>query len=555
MTYSSKPWLKSYDSDVQPEIEIPDITLKDYMEDVFAQNASQTAFHYLTMSMIFEELLEQSGKFAKVLTDNGLGKGDVVSVCLPNTPHYLIAVVGTIRAGCVLSGLAPLFMPDEMAYQLNDCGAKALVMFDMLFDAKLAGIADQLPDVKLVMVAGATDYLPGVSEYPAGKPLEGKKVGAFKTLVDGAENQPPTVDVVPADRCYLQYTGGTTGVPKGVILSHGNMIANLTQFSHWSKAEPRKTWMSAFPLFHMAGLFISTMALTFAGTQVLIPDPRNIELFVKQFDALRPSYLINVPSLYFMLMADEAFCKLDFSAVQWCMSGAAPFPADKINALEDIVGKGKLLEVWGMTETSPLLSANPVQSKKRIGSVGLPLSNTKVRVVSTEDGVTDMPIGEEGEVIACGPQVMQGYLNKPEETAKTLREHDGETWMYTGDVAKMDKDGFLYIVDRAKDMLIVGGFKVFSSEVENKLYQHPAIELCAIVGLPNPERPDSEIVKLIVQKSAAYQDKPNDQVQTEIETFAKETLAPYKVPKVYEFTDAIPLTSVGKIDKKLMRKV
>lgn len=554
MTYNSKPWLKSYDSAVLPEIEIPDITLKTYMEDVFSQNPSRTAFHYLNMSFTYEELMEHSGRFAKVLTDHGLGKGDVVSVCAPNTPHYLIAIVGTIRAGCVLSGLAPLFMPDEMIYQLNDCNAKALVILDMLFDAKFAAIADQVPNVGLVMVAGATDYLPGVSEYPAGKPLDGKIVGAFKTIVDQAANYLPTVDVTPQDCCYLQYTGGTTGTPKGVILSHGNMIANLTQFSHWIKVDSGKTWMSAFPLFHLAGLFVSTMSMVCAGTQILIPDPRNIELFVKQFNQFRPSFLVNVPSLYFMLMADEVFCKQDFSSLKWCLSGAAPFPADKIEALEAVVGKNKLIEVWGMTETSPLLTVNPIISDKRIGSVGLPLPNTKLRVVSTEDGKTDVAIGKEGEVIACGPQVMQGYLNKPEETAKTLQEQGGDIWMYTGDIARMDEDGFVYIVDRAKDMLIVGGYKVFSTEVENKLYKHPAIEMCAIIGLPNPERPDSEIVKLIVQKSVQYMDKPDDQVQAEIETFARETLAPYKIPKVYEFVESIPLTSVGKIDKKAMRK-
>lgn len=553
MTYSSKPWLKSYDSEVQADIEIPNITLKGYMEDVFDRNRSKTAFHYLGMSITYDELLEQSGRFAKVLTDSGLGRGDVVSVCAPNTPHYLIAMVGSIRAGCVLSGLAPLFMPDEMVYQLNDSQAKALVILDMLFDAKFAGIADKVPDLRLVLVAGATDFLPGVTEYPAGKPLDGKTVGAFKTIVDEAANQPPAVEVSPQDQCFLQYTGGTTGVPKGVVLSHSNLIANLTQFRHWFKTEPGRTWMSAFPMFHMAGLFISTIALAFAGTQILIPDPRNIDLFVKQFEQFRPSFLINVPSLYFMLMADESFNKLDFSSVEWCMSGAAPFPSDKINALEDIIGKNKLIEVWGMTETSPLLTVNPVKGDKRIGSVGLPISNTKIRIVNTEDGVTEVPIGEEGEVIACGPQVMQRYFNKPEETAKTLREQDGEMWMYTGDVARMDEDGFVYIVDRAKDMLIVGGYKVYSSEVENKLYKHPAIEMCAIVGLHNPERPDSEIVKLVVLKSAEYQDKPNDRVQEEIQTFARETLAPYKVPKIYEFVSEIPLTSVGKIDKKSMR--
>ena len=203
--------------------------------------------------------------------------------------------------------------------------------------------------------------------------------------------------------------------------------------------------------------------------------------------------MVNVPSLYLMLMANEKFKQLDFSTIKSCMSGAAPFPVESANALEAIVGKGKMVEVWGMTETSPLITVNPGRGRKKIGSVGVPLPNTEFKIVSLADGETEVPMGEEGELICSGPQVMKGYLNKPKETQNALRMHDGRIWMHTGDVGKMDDDGFVYVVDRAKDMLIVGGYKVFSSEVENKFYDHPAIGVCALVGLPNPDRPDSEI--------------------------------------------------------------
>ena len=212
-----------------------------------------------------------------------------------------------------------------------------------------------------------------------------------------------------------------------------------------------------------------------------------------------------------------------------------------------------MVEVWGMTETSPLITVNPARNPAKIGSVGLPLPNTKFRIVDLADGWTEVPMGQEGELICSGPQVMKGYLNKPKESSNALREHEGDIWMHTGDVGRMDDDGFVYVVDRAKDMIIVGGFKVFSSEVEDKLYKHPAIEMCALVGVHNPERPDSEIVKLFIQKSAAFADTPNEKIQEEITTFAKEKLAPYKVPKLYEFVDAIPLTSVGKVNKKALR--
>jgi acyl-CoA synthetase (AMP-forming)/AMP-acid ligase II len=254
-----------------------------------------------------------------------------------------------------------------------------------------------------------------------------------------------------------------------------------------------------------------------------------------------------------MLLANEDFRKLDHSRVKYCMSGAAPFPVDAIKDLESVVGEGKMIEVYGMTETSPLITVNPALSPKKIGSVGLPLQNTEFRIVSLEDGVTEMPIGEEGEIICSGPQVMKGYLNRPEESANALREHDGRVWMHTGDVGKMDDDGFVFVVDRAKDMLNVGGYKVFSSEVEDKLYKHDAIDMCAIIGVPNPDRPGSEIVKLVVQKSPAVADKSDDEVKESIMAFAKEKLAPYKVPKIIDFVEAIPLTSVGKVNKKAMR--
>ncbi len=244
---------------------------------------------------------------------------------------------------------------------------------------------------------------------------------------------------------------------------------------------------------------------------------------------------------------------LEFSQLKAWASGAAPFPVEAVKSLEAVIGEGKMVEVWGMTETSPLITVNPYLGKKKVGSVGLPFPSTRLRVVDLNDGETQVPLGEEGELICSGPQVMKGYLNKPEETRNALREHDGAVWMHTGDVGRLDEDGYVYVVDRAKDMIIVGGYKVFSSEVEDKLFKHPAIGMCALIGLPNPERPDSEIVKLVVQKSEEYQGKSDEEVEAELRAFAKENLAAYKVPKLYEFVEAIPLTSVGKVDKKVMR--
>jgi len=554
MIYDKKPWLASYDDGINGEIQIPDISVKQSFMNTFDTYPDKAAFHYMDETTTFGQLAVLSGRFATALNEAGLGKGDSVAICMPNSPQYLIAIAGAIRAGCAVSGLAPLLMPDEISHQLNSCGASVLVILDLLFEPKLLPIVDQVDKLKTVLVTGVFDPHSSVSEYSGGSPIEGKTVMPFYQFLESAENQPPDIDFTPNDTCYLQYTGGTTGPPKGAELTHGNMVANVFQCKYWLHVENAKdTWISGFPFFHQAGLFIATYCMITGSSQVLIPDPRNVEHIIQSFDKYKPTMVGNVPSLYMMLMANPEFKKLDFSSVRTWMSGAAPFPADSLNKLESIVGKGKFVEVWGMTETSPMVTMNPAKNKKKIGSVGLPLPGTKLKIVSLEDGETEVALGLEGELICSGPQVMKGYLNKPKESAQALRENEGDIWMYTGDVGRMDDEGYIFIVDRAKDMLIVGGYKVFSSEVEDKLFQHPAIGMCAIIGLPNPERPDSEIVKLIIQKSEAYQDKPDDEIAEEIKAFAKEKLAPYKVPKVYEFIDEIPLTSVGKINKKSMR--
>jgi acyl-CoA synthetase (AMP-forming)/AMP-acid ligase II len=254
-----------------------------------------------------------------------------------------------------------------------------------------------------------------------------------------------------------------------------------------------------------------------------------------------------------MLMNEESFRQLDFSAMKACFSGSAPFSVEGMNAVEEVVGKGKVTEGLAMTECSPVFTANPVKGRKKVGSVGVPVPSTLVKIMPPEGGDREMPLGEPGEVIVHGPQVMKGYHNRPAETANALREHDGKIWMHTGDVGYMDEEGYIWVVDRLKDMVVVGGFKVFSTEVEGKFYQHPAILLCAVIGVPNPERPGSELVKLVVQKSEAYTGRSDDEVREELTAFAREKLAPYKVPKVIEIVEAMPLTAVGKVDKKALR--
>jgi acyl-CoA synthetase (AMP-forming)/AMP-acid ligase II len=565
MVYDQKPWLKSYDAHVSPEITVTDKSLVQRLAGIRRDFPNKPAVHFLGVTLTYEQIMALGDRFANALAAQGLGKGDVVAINLPNLPQYFVAIIGAHRAGCAVSGLSPLLTPDEMAYQINDCGAKVLVTLDPIFQHRVVGIASKVPNLKMVVPTGITDFLPVIKQLlakwlkkvPTGQisPLPGKTVITFKDLLKKHPPKPPQAEVGPEDTCFIQYTGGTTGPPKGAELTHANIIANMTQLDMWLDSKRGQEFMiSGFPLFHIAGLMVGTMCLATGHTQVLIPDPRNTKHIVKEFKQYRPTLTTNVPSLYMMLLAEPEFRTLDFSGLKACVSGAAPFSVDSIKALEEVVGKGKLLEVFGMTETSPLQTMNPFKNSSRIGSVGLPLPSTAIRIVDLADSETQVPLNQEGEIICSGPQVMRGYHHKPEETANALREHDGRIWMHTGDIGRMDEDGFVYIVDRAKDMISVSGFKVFSTEVENILYEHPAIEMCAIIGLVNPERPETELVKLVVQKAAAYKDKPDDEVRADILALAKEKLAAYKVPKIVEFTDAIPLTAVGKVDKKILRK-
>lgn len=563
MSYDDRPWLKSYAPGVRGDIQPVTKTFLEHLDQVVAEYSSKTALHFLGVTLTYQQVMDQANRLANALKARGLGRGDVVAVCMPNMPQYILSVLGGLKAGCAVSGLSPLLTAEEMAYQLKDSGAKALVIVDILFEKTFCHAANQVPGLKTVIHTGLIDYLPSFKQFlakllkkvPSGRiqPLDGKEVISFKKLLSQHQPSPPGVPVGLDDVCFLQYTGGTTGVPKGAVLTHGNIMSGIHQYEEVYKVERgRHVYCSALPLFHIAGLVLSLHGMYFATSQVLIPDPRNVDMILKEMIKIKPTFVVNVPTLHLMIANRPEAKQVDWARIRTVFSGAAPFSEDGIKALEAVVGPGKLSELYGTTETSPLIAMDQAGVPKRVGSVGLPLPSTWVRLVDPINGEEQVPLGEAGELVVRGPQVMQGYYKKPDETAIALRKNDGHTWLHTGDVARMDKDGYLYIVDRTKDMVIVGGYKVFSTEVENKLSEHPAVELCAIVAAKNPDRPETEVVKLIVQKKATYADTPDDVVREDILKFARERLAPYKVPRFVDFKQ-MPLTAVGKINKKALR--
>jgi long-chain acyl-CoA synthetase len=566
--YSERFWKKNWDpglDDLDPQLWETSYT--DAIKSVFEEFPDKCAFTFQGLEITFRELDKYANAFANMLIDKGFKKGDVVAVNLPNIPEYPIALIGILRAGCVLSGVSPLLSEIQMQYQINDLGEGgkqvALVTLDAIFAARLTKIASKLPQLKLVVTTSIIGIFPkeqqekirAVRELPSGEvtPLEGKIVIDFKDdVLAKYPTTPPDVKVTPDDLAFIQYTGGTTGAPKGAMLTHRNAVSDLIIVQSWLGWEKEKgVALSGFPLFHIAGLFFCENCIYLGWTQCLIADPRDALYICNQIKQYKPTALVNVPSLFQILINFRKFKRLDQSNLEVCISAASPFPVESQKALESIVGKGKLLECYGMTECSPLTTMNPSKGERKLGSIGLPLLNTELKLVDPDTG-EEVPLGEAGEICVKGPMVMKGYYNKPEETKKAI---DADGYMHTGDVAVMDEKGYLKIVDRTKDMIIVSGFKVFSTKVEDILTKHPAIGSIALIGVANPDRPGSEIVKAFIQLDPTYEfDGDKKALKEEITKFAKENCAPYEVPKIIEISDELPLTVVGKVDKKLLRK-
>ena len=553
MTADDRIWLKSYDSWVPADVTIPDITYLQLLERAFEEFPTKTACRFLDTSLSFHDLDRFSRRFASFLSQTGYGPGDVVAIHLPNTPQFLVAHTGALRADCLPTGLSPLLSSREMVYQLNDCRARLLVTLESVFEDKFPTIQKHVPHLNHVIVCNLADFSTG-NTAPSPKMMgrSGNIVFGFMDILQDFKPQRPLHRANTQDVCLIQYTGGTTASPKGTMLTHQNVVANILQCNQWLKIKRgAEVYLSAFPFSHLAGLALGMTAMGMGHTQIIIPNPRDTRHICEEIACHRPTIMAFVPSLYRMLIHDPKFKTLDFSSCRICLSGAAPLAPELMAEVESVVGEKKVVEVYGLTETF-ILTMNPYQGKKKIGSVGIPLQSTRVKIVDLENGKQEMPIGEEGELIARGPQIMKRYYNLPEETQRAFRKFENQKWIFTGDVARMDEDGYLNIVDRLKDMIIVGGFKVFSSEVEEVLSEHPAVAFGAVVGVPNPERPGSELVKAIIQITAEYGHMSHQTLEDELTAYCRKNMAPYKVPRIVAFAEEIPLTAVGKVDKKLL---
>jgi len=540
MNSQEKPWLSSYPDGVGAKTGFEDLCIPDFLERSAREFPEDMAVNFMGSMLTFRQLKDTVDRFAACLMDLGIAKGDSVAILLPNTIQCVAAYYAILKIGGIAVMNNPLYSDKELLHQYNDSGAKALVALDLLADRMI----DIRPKTSIehIIVASIADYIPIPGLAAAVK--EAPQVSRWKDVIDRYQPINISVPLTLDDIAQYQYTGGTTGVSKGVELTHANLSRNVQQIASWFPTLKRggEMMLGALPFFHVFGLTVSmNYAMYMSWGNVLVPRPQPDQL-MDAFEKFRPTFLPMVPAMYVGILNHPKISGLDLSYVTGCFCGSAPLPVDVIKQFEEKTG-AVICEGFGMTESSPATHCNPfAKGKTKPGSIGVPLPDTECRIVSLADRKTDMPAGESGELIIKGPQVMESYKGMPAETGDVLR--DG--WLHTGDIARMDDDGYFFIVDRLKDMIISGGYNVYPRDIDEVLYQHPKVMDACAIGVPHPVR--GEAVKVFVVLKEGQTATGN-----EIIHFCKDKLAKYKWPDEVEFRASLPKSTVGKILRKDLR--
>ncbi len=561
---SSYPWIAHYEEDVAPTLTIPDLSVRQLLTEAAAQYPNRTALNmvlkYLPLglkigsSYTYQEVEAASDRFAAGLAELGVRKGDRVSLMLPNLPQYVIAFFGVLKVGATVVNTNPTYTPRELQHQLEDSGAETIILLSGFYN-RLQQIQDRTSVTRVII----TD-IPDTLGWPF-KSLVAKQVRASGMMTDLPANDQihryadlvnssgtvPNVETGPDDVVLFQYTGGTTGLAKAAMLTNRNLVSNVHQVLAWfSKIElGKERLLAAIPFFHVYGMSVAMLFATKSGAEMFImPDPRNIEMVLEIIHREKITIYPGVPAMYVAINNHPKTPQYNLRSIRACLSGASALPLEVANKFEELTG-GRLVEGFGMTECSPVASANPLFGDRRIGTVGLPLPNTEMSVVSltpdADGNYKHLPQGEEGELVVRGPQVMKGYWNQPDSSSDI----DEDGWLHTGDIGLMDEDGYFKIVDRKKDLIIASGYNIVPREVEEVLFTHAKVFEATVAGLPDPKR--GETVKAyVVLKQGESADAD------EIRAFCKENLAPYKVPTLVEFLDELPKSQAGKVLRRVL---
>lgn len=542
-----RPWFKHYDGNVRKHIPIPDVPVFEALQAAAREYPERPCAIFKGGEISYSEMDQLTDELAAGLAELGVRKGQPVGIFMPNIPQFVLAFYAILKAGGVVVATNPLYTPRELEHQLKDSGVEIMLVTSNFY--KTVNAARGKTNLRTCIVTNIKEYLPGTLRFLFTLTKE-KKEGHRVTLEDGDlwlqdvlktnRGRPrPDVEVTSDSVALFQYSGGTTGVSKGAVAKHRSLVANALQILEWFPDEPgASVLLMAIPLFHVYGMVAGMLfAVQGAVSMAMVPNPRDIDDLLQTIDKYQPTFFPGVPTLYNAINnhPDVAAGKYRLGSIRACISGSAPLMRETKERFEALTG-GKLCEGYGLSEAPTATHCNPIAGENRTGSIGLPFPDVDCRIVSLEDGETDMPVGEIGELAIKSPNVMMGYHNMPTETANTLR--DG--WLFTGDIAKMDEDGYFYIVDRKKELIKPGGYQVWPREVEEVISEHPKVLEVGVAGVPDPYR--GETVKAWVVL------KPGETLAVdELKAFCRESLAPFKVPTQIEFRDSLPKTTVGKV--------
>jgi len=519
--YAARPWIHHYDYWVQPHYNYPRRPLGDILRMTAADVPDAPATAFLGTQLTWGEVKDRSDRLATALARMGIVKGDRVGIMLPNCPDYGIAAFAILRLGAIVVNVNPLYTPREVAVVAHDSGMRVLITLDALAPAA-QGIET------IIVTSRLNEILAGV-----------------------AEPDLPSVSIDPeTDVAVLQYTGGTTGTPKGAMLTHYNIFSNVIQTTvlhHPEQSRGIDRVLLVIPYFHIYGFTVGLMSCAWQGAQQILIPKYDVDALLTAIRDYRPTYFPAVPTIYISLLNHPKAREYGIDKIRAFNSGSAPLPVEVIDQFERMTG-GTLSEGYGLSEASPVTHTSPALARRKPGSVGIPLPDTDQKIVDIESGLHEVPLGSEGELCIAGPQIMKGYWNREDETAIALRKDDaGRTWLYTGDIARMDEDGYTTIMQRKKDMVIVGGFNVYPSEVESILFSHPAVMEAVVIGIPHSYY--GEVVKAFVVA------KPGTSLHAEeLKSLCAANLAEFKRPAEIEIRDSLPKTAVGKILRRALRE-